>query len=97
MGRSGWGPRVTAPGTFNAFIAYGSHDHRHSGIGWHTPVSVRFGTGEAVRGQRAVPLAEASARRPRPPESRTAWVDDLAGRREPASAPGAKDGPWHGD
>jgi putative transposase len=29
---------------FDAFIAYCSHEHWHSGIGWHTPASVHFGT-----------------------------------------------------
>ncbi|WP_316771111.1 integrase core domain-containing protein [Streptomyces sasae] len=31
---------------FDAFIAYYNHEHRHSGIGWHTPASVHFGTAE---------------------------------------------------
>jgi putative transposase len=35
---------------FDAFIAYYNHEHRHSGIGWHTPASVHFGTAEEVRG-----------------------------------------------
>ncbi|WPW27463.1 DDE-type integrase/transposase/recombinase [Streptomyces atratus] len=60
---------------FDAFIAYYNHEHRHSGIGWHTPAFVHFGTAEEVRDQRAVTLAEAHARhperfgrRPGPPE-----------------------------
>ncbi|MFD4792940.1 integrase core domain-containing protein [Streptomyces anulatus] len=60
---------------FDASIAYCNHDHRHSGIGWHTPASVHFGTAEEVRDQRAATLAEACTRRPerfgrcpRPPE-----------------------------
>ncbi|WP_327259700.1 integrase core domain-containing protein [Streptomyces sp. NBC_01240] len=31
---------------FDAFIAYYNYEHRHSGIGWHTPASVHFGTAE---------------------------------------------------
>ncbi|MGW2430945.1 integrase core domain-containing protein [Streptomyces sp. NPDC001226] len=77
---------------FEAFIAYYNHEHRHSGIGWHTPASVHFGTAEEVRDQRAVTLAEAYARhperfgrRPRPPRiPQQAWINDPAKRREPA-------------
>ncbi|MFD7001015.1 transposase [Streptomyces mirabilis] len=77
---------------FDAFIAYYNHEHRHSGIGWHTPASVHFGTAEEVRDQRTVTLAEAYARhperfgrRPRPPEiPQKAWINDPAKRREPA-------------
>lgn len=77
---------------FDAFIAYYNHEHRHSGIGWHTPASVHFGTAEEVRDQRAVTLAGAYARhperfgrRPRPPAiPQTAWINDPAKRREPA-------------
>jgi putative transposase len=77
---------------FDVFIAYYNHEHRHSGIGWHTPASVHFGTAEEVRDQRAVTLADAYARhperfgrRPRPPEiPQRAWINDPAKRREPA-------------
>ncbi|MFI1184645.1 IS3 family transposase [Streptomyces sp. NPDC020799] len=77
---------------FDAFIAYYNHEHRHSGIGWHTPASVHFGTAEEVRDQQAVTLAEAYARhperfgrRPRPPRiPQQAWINDPAKRREPA-------------
>ncbi|MEU3173024.1 integrase core domain-containing protein [Streptomyces sp. NPDC007000] len=77
---------------FEAFIAYYNHEHRHSGIAWHTPASVHFGTAEEVRDQRAVTLAEAYARhperfglRPRPPRiPQQAWINDPAKRREPA-------------
>ncbi|MCX5356375.1 DDE-type integrase/transposase/recombinase [Streptomyces mirabilis] len=77
---------------FDAFIAYYNHEHRHSGIGWHTSASVHFGTAEEVRDQRAVTLAEAYARhperfgrRPRPPEiPQKAWINNPAKRREPA-------------
>jgi hypothetical protein len=46
---------------FNAFITYYNHEHRHSGIGWHTPASVHFGTAGEIRDQRAVTLAGAYA------------------------------------
>ncbi|MET9498109.1 DDE-type integrase/transposase/recombinase [Streptomyces sp. NPDC006552] len=77
---------------FDAFLTYYNHAHRHSGIGWHTPASVHFGTAEDVRDQRAVTLAEAYARhperfgrRPRPPEiPQKAWTNDPAKRQEPA-------------
>ncbi|WP_372503391.1 transposase [Streptomyces ardesiacus] len=49
---------------FEAFIAYYNHEHRHSGIGWHTPASVHFGITEEVRDQRAAALAEACTRHP---------------------------------
>ncbi|GAU71282.1 transposase [Streptomyces sp. NBRC 110611] len=44
---------------FDASIAYYNHERWHSGVGWHTPASVHFGTTEEVRDQRAVTLAEA--------------------------------------
>jgi Integrase core domain len=77
---------------FEAFITYYNHEHRHSGIGWHTPASVHFGTAEEVRDQRAVTLTEAYTRhperfgrRPRPPQiPQQAWINDPAKRREPA-------------
>jgi putative transposase len=77
---------------FDASIACYSHEHRHSGIGWHTPASVHFGTAEEVRDQRAITLTEAYnthperfGRRPRPPEiPQQAWINDPAKHREPA-------------
>ncbi|MFI5868528.1 IS3 family transposase [Streptomyces sp. NPDC051546] len=77
---------------FDAFTTYYNHEHRHSGIGYHTPASVHFGTAEEVRDQRAVTLAQAYAqhperfgRRPVPPAiPRRAWINDPAKRREPA-------------
>ncbi|MFI6985196.1 IS3 family transposase [Embleya sp. NPDC050154] len=75
---------------FEAFIAYYNHEHRHSGIGYHTPASVHFGTAGQVRDQRAVTLARAYTahperfgRRPTPPEiPTTAWINDPTKRRE---------------
>jgi putative transposase len=68
-----------------AFFAYYNHDHRHSGIGYHTPASVHYGTAEEVRAQRAVTLEAAYAanpvrfggRRPEPPKLPTvAWINE---------------------
>src|SRR4030081_2321711 len=55
------------------FVAY-NHEHRHSGIGMHTPASVHFGTAEQIRTQRQPPPTQPYPkppdrfpRRPRPP------------------------------
>lgn len=64
------------------FAAY-NHEHRHSGIGLHTPASVHFGTAQQVREQRQITLNKAYAanperftRRPRPPKlPEAAWIN----------------------
>ena len=66
------------------FITYYNHEHRHSGIGLHTPASVHFDTAHLVREQRAATLAEAYdrhperfARRPQPPEiPEQVWINE---------------------
>lgn len=66
------------------FFATYNHDHRHSGIGLHTPASVHFGTAEAIQTQRAATLAQAYAahpgrfnRRPTPPElPAMVWINE---------------------
>ena len=66
------------------FFALYNHEHRHSGIGLHTPASVHFGTAEQIRDQRASTLAaaysahpERFARRPTPPEiPPVAWINE---------------------
>ena len=67
------------------FFAYYNHDHRHSGIGYHTPASVHYGTAEEVRAQRSDTLEAAYAanptrfggRRPEPPKLPTvAWINE---------------------
>jgi putative transposase len=67
-----------------AFFAFYNHEHRHSGIGYHTPASVHYGTAEEVRAQRAETLGAAYAanparfrhRRPEPPKLPTvAWIN----------------------
>jgi putative transposase len=65
------------------FFAYYNHEHRHSGIGLHTPASVHFGTAEQVRAQRAKILHDAYAanpnrfrRKPFPPSiPGAAWIN----------------------
>jgi putative transposase len=41
-----------------------NHEHRHSGIGFHTPASVHFGTAAEIREQRATTLGAAYAAHP---------------------------------
>jgi len=45
------------------FTAY-NHEHRHSGIGWHTPASVHYGTAEQIREQRQATLDAAHTAHP---------------------------------
>ena len=68
-----------------SFFSYYNHDHRHSGIAYHTPASVHFGTAEEVRTQRAQTLNVAYAanparfrhRKPEPPKIPTiAWINE---------------------
>jgi putative transposase len=67
------------------FFEYYNHEHRHTGIGLHTPASVHFSTAPEVRRQRARVLDAAYAanpdrfhgRRPHPPKLPTvAWIND---------------------
>ena len=65
------------------FFTYYNHEHRHSGIGWHTPASVHHGTADQVRARRAATLEAAYAanpdrftRRPQPPRiPEAAWIN----------------------
>jgi putative transposase len=41
------------------FFAWYNLEHRHSGIGWHTPASVHYGTADEVREHRAATLTAA--------------------------------------
>jgi putative transposase len=67
------------------FLSY-NHEHRHSGIGMHTPASVHFGTAEQIDLQRQHTLdraytahPERFARRPRPPRlPEAAWINQPA-------------------
>lgn len=66
-----------------SFFAYYNHEHRHSGIGLHTPASVHHGTAGEVRRQRGSTLDAAYAahphrfrQRPVPPKLPTAaWIN----------------------
>ena len=65
------------------FFSYYNHEHRHSGIGLHTPASVHFGTATEIRAQRADTLTAAYQRNPnrfrRPPQPprlpTTVWIN----------------------
>jgi putative transposase len=68
-----------------SFFAYYNHEHRHSGIGYHTPASVHYGTAIEVRAQRQITLNDAYAtnptrfrrRQPEAPELPTvAWINE---------------------
>jgi putative transposase len=73
------------------FFAHYNHEHRHSGIGYHTPASVHYGTAAEVRQQRAETLEAVYAanpsrfhhRRPEPPKLPTAaWINEPVEREE---------------
>ncbi len=68
-----------------AFFAYYCDEHRHSGIGYHTPASVHFGTAAEICVQRTKTLGTAyeanpsrfGHRRPKPPElPSVAWINE---------------------
>jgi putative transposase len=67
-----------------AFFDHYNHEHRHSGIGLHTPASVHFGTAEQIQAERARVLQTAYAihperfrRRPVPPPlPDKAWINE---------------------
>jgi putative transposase len=67
------------------FIGWYNHDHRHSGIGYHTPADVHYGRAQAIRDQRAVVLDTAYATHPerfvrKPPAPpklpSTVWINE---------------------
>lgn len=68
------------------FFTYYNHEHRHSGIGLHTPASVHYGTAGDVHDQRQRTLDAAwrthpdrFTRRPRPPSlPDTVWINKPA-------------------
>jgi hypothetical protein len=57
----------------NRFFEYYNHEHRHSGIGLHTPADVHFGMAEVVREKRQDVLDAAYSNMPgrfrRPPQA----------------------------
>ena len=67
------------------FFSYYNHDHRHSGIGYHTPASVHYCTATEVREQGRETLAGAYAanparfrhRQPEPPAlPSVVWINE---------------------
>lgn len=76
----------------DGFFTDYNHLHHHSGIGWHTPASVHFGTHHEINDQRQATLTRAwtehperFTRRPRPPQIPTeVWIND------PSARPGAE-------
>lgn len=81
------------------FFTWYNQDHRHSGIGLHTPASVHHGTAEAIREQRQHTLDAAWAahperfgrRRPQPPRlPDRAWINkpDNTAPDQPAATTG---------
>lgn len=78
-------PNIEAARVFcQEFFAWYNHEHRHSGIGWHTPASVHYGTADQIRQQRASTLTGAYLKHPerfvgkppKPPEiRRTVWIN----------------------
>ena len=68
-----------------AFFDHYNHEHRHAGIGLHTPASVHYGTATEIRAQRAATLDAAYAANPArfghqppsPPKLPTvAWINE---------------------
>jgi putative transposase len=68
-----------------SFFEYYNHEHRHSGIGLHTPASVHYGTATEIRARRVETLDAAynanpgrfCGRRPAPPKLPTvAWINN---------------------
>lgn len=72
----------------NSFIYWYNYEHRHSGIGLHTPASVHNGTAEGIRDKRQIVLdavyvkhPQRFTRRPRPPRlPQKATINDPAAR-----------------
>lgn len=69
----------------NRFFTWYNDEHRHSGIGYHTPADVHYGRAEAMRHQRALVLDAAYAEHPerfvrKPPQPpalpTVAWINE---------------------
>lgn len=79
-----FGSLVDARAFCQAFFDYYNHQHRHSGIGLHTPASVQYGNVDQIQAQRTATLnaayqanpARFRHRRPEPPKlPETAWIN----------------------
>ena len=87
--------RPDFPGTFTSveaarvhcqrFFPWYNDDHRHSGLGMHTPADVHYGTAQATRAKRAAILNHAYAQHPerfvrKPPAPpklpETSWINE---------------------
>ena len=69
----------------NSFFGWYNDEHRHSGVGFHTPADVHYGRAEAVRDKRGIVLDAAYAAHPerfvtRPPQPPqlpgTVWINE---------------------
>ena len=76
----------------STFFPWYNHDHRHSGLGLHTPADVHYGRADAVRAARADVLDLAYAAHPerfvrRPPEPpklpQEAWINKPPEAQDP--------------
>ena len=84
-----------AHGFCTRFFGWYNDEHRHSGIGFHTPADVHYGRAELVQAQRATVLDAAYAAHPErfvrkpptPPQLPTAaWInkpEDTSGTTNP--------------
>ena len=78
-----FGSLADARGFCERFFTAYNHEHRHSGIGMHTPASVHFDTATQVQAHRQATLDRAHTqnperftRRPRPPRMpEQAWIN----------------------
>jgi putative transposase len=79
-----FGSDEDALGFCRRFFAWYNDEHRHSGIGFHTPADVHYGRAEQVRAERAEVLDAAYAAHPerfvrKPPAPPTlptiAWIN----------------------
>ena len=80
-----FGSYEDAHGWCSRFFGWYNDEHRHSGIGFHTPADVHFGRAEAIRNHRAVVLGSAYSAHPerfvrKPPEPpalpTVAWINE---------------------
>lgn len=80
-----FGSYEDAHGFLGRFFGWYNDDHRHSGIGYHTPADVHYGRAQAIRAQRAEVLSDAYAAHPErfvrkvpePPALPTAvWINE---------------------